>query len=185
MYRQKTVDGVTYKVWDSIEDNCDQDEMGHCLCASDKQDATDNSLSTVDKTVVGAINETQDEVTALQENAQSKSSNDLTTVAKTIIGAINELNTNKATETELNAVREIAQGRTKGYAFDTTAELDAWLADATNTAQLSVGDVLLIRDISVPDAWWDGTTKQILETQQTTLDPITNSEIDELFVIPA
>lgn len=59
-----------------------------------KQDKTDNTLSTTDKTVVGAINEVK---TGVDNNAtaiatkQDKSDNTLTTTTKTVVGAINEL----------------------------------------------------------------------------------------------
>lgn len=55
---------------------------------SDKQDKTDNSLTTTSKTVVGAINE----VNSGLGNKQDKSDNTLTTTSKTIVGAINEIN---------------------------------------------------------------------------------------------
>lgn len=73
--------------------------------------------------------------------------------------------------TSINEVVQVAQGKTACYVFDTTEDLDTWLADSTNTAILRTGDVFLIRDVDVPDWWWDGTTqtKQRLETTKVDL----------------
>lgn len=82
---------------------------------------------------------------------------------------------------DINNVRNIAQGKTRGLVFNTLQELEAWLLSAENVATLNIGDVFLICDLDVPDYWWDGSTTQILETQKTEITTITNSEIDELF----
>ena len=82
---------------------------------------------------------------------------------------------------DINDVRNIAQGKTRGLVFNTVQELEAWLLSAENVATLNIGDVFLIRDLDVPDYWFDGSTKQILETQKTEITTIPNSEIDELF----
>jgi hypothetical protein len=50
-----------------------------------KQDQVDDALNTIDKTVVGAINE-------LKTNKVDKTDDALDTENKTIVGAINELN---------------------------------------------------------------------------------------------
>ncbi|MBQ3087250.1 MAG: hypothetical protein IJC45_07940 [Clostridia bacterium] len=65
----------------------------------------------------------------------------------------------------------VANGKCKSYVFDTVEALDAWLAVQENTEALKTGDVFLIRDVGVPDYWWDaGTgTKQILETTKVDL----------------
>lgn len=65
----------------------------------------------------------------------------------------------------------VANGKCKSYVFDTVDALDAWLAVQENTEALKTGDVFLIRDVGVPDYWWDtGTgTKQILETTKVDL----------------
>ena len=67
---------------------------------SNKQDKTDNNLSTTNKTITGAINE-------LKTNKQDKTDNNLSTTNKTIIGAINELKT-KVDET----FQEVDSGKT-------------------------------------------------------------------------
>ena len=85
-------------------------------------------------------------------------------------------------EDAIGAMAEIAQGKCKSYTFDTVAELEAWLENAENTADLNTGDVFLIRAVDVPDYWWDGetNTKQILETTKVDLSVITNAEIDAI-----
>lgn len=66
-----------------------------------------------------------------------------------------------------NLIEQI-NGKTKGYVFDTNAELQAWLTDE-NKAKLKVGDVLYIKETGYPDYWWDGTSTQYLETQKVDL----------------
>lgn len=85
-----------------------------------------------------------------------------------------------ALEETVDTVTEIAEGKCKSYVFATVDELDTWLTDSTNTAKLKVGDVFLIKAVDVPDYWWDGTEKQILETTKVDLTAITNAEIDQI-----
>lgn len=66
---------------------------------STKQDKTDNSLNTTDKTVVGAINELKTTTDTLNTNKQNITDNSLTTTNKTIPTAINEINTNLSSHT--------------------------------------------------------------------------------------
>lgn len=63
----------------------------------------------------------------------------------------------------------IAKGRATGYVFDTVDDLDLWLKNTENTSKLLLGDNLYVREIGVPDYWWDGSTKQPLETQKVDL----------------
>lgn len=87
-----------------------------------------------------------------------------------------------------NFVNEIANGKCKSYVFDYASKtdpnyikdldaenktvLDDWLEINENTVNLKTGDVFLIRDIGVPDYWWDENTsnKQILETTKVPLE---------------
>lgn len=74
----------------------------------------------------------------------------------------------------------IAKGRATGYVFDTLEELDLWLQDEENTSKLVLGDNLYIRAIGVPDYWWDGKEKQVLETQKVDLaEYVTQEEFNE------
>ena len=68
-----------------------------------------------------------------------------------------------------NTAENIAKGKATGYVFDTLADLELWLLDVNNTAKLVLGDNLYIKATDVPDYWWDGTTKQPLETQKVDL----------------
>lgn len=70
---------------------------------------------------------------------------------------------------EVAEVVKVASGKTASYVFDTVAALDSWLAVAANTANLNKGDVFLIKAVNVPDYWWDGSGKSILETTKVDL----------------
>lgn len=70
----------------------------------------------------------------------------------------------------------IAKGRATGYVFDTLGELDNWLSISENTSKLVLGDNLYIREIGVPDYWWDGTSKQVLETEKPDLTEYVKKE---------
>lgn len=100
-----------------------------------------------------------------------------------------------ATKAELSAVEVIAKGASRALAFDTSTQLDNWLAgtytrpDGKKKADLQIGDNLLIIARDVPDYWWDGTQKQELETGKVDLTAyvkssdiaaITNIEIDAI-----
>ena len=70
----------------------------------------------------------------------------------------------------------IAKGRATGYVFDTVEELDNWLLVEENTSKLVLGDNLYIRTVGVPDYWWDGTNKQVLETEKPDLTEYAKKE---------
>jgi hypothetical protein len=76
---------------------------------SSKQDKTDNSLSTTNKTITGAINELKTKVDGIDiSGKQNATDNSLSTTNKTIVGAINELfqNANNGKELIANAIGE-------------------------------------------------------------------------------
>lgn len=81
-----------------------------------------------------------------------------------------------ATKKEVSTVESIAKGRATGYVFDTLSDLETWLEDSENTAKLVLGDNLYIRTTDVPDYWWDGAEKQILETQKVDLTEYAKTE---------
>ena len=83
----------------------------------------------------------------------------LNTTSKTIVNAINEIS-NIADD-----ARSIALGATKSFVFDTEADMEDWLDDPLNVDYLEVGNYLLIRELSVPDYWWDGTKALELEVK--------------------
>lgn len=96
-----------------------------------------------------------------------------------LVGAVNEVcgeladKADRAELQEVNAAameaQAIAKGRATGYVFDTEEDLALWLAEDSHVAALVVGDNLYIRDLGVPDYWWDGAQKQPLETQKVEL----------------
>lgn len=96
-------EGVSWSQTDVRAGGTDQDAATHSLAA--KQNATDNNLTTTDKTIVGAINELRNSITNVRAGGiaqysiddsltakQNATDNNLTTTDKTIVGAINELN---------------------------------------------------------------------------------------------
>lgn len=89
------------------------------------------------------------------------------TIEKTISGAVNE-------------VRTIAIGATICYVFDTEASMEAWLEIPANVAILQVGNNLLIREVSVPDYWWDGFEALELEVKIDLSNYYNKSEITSL-----
>ncbi|KAA6388593.1 MAG: hypothetical protein EZS28_015881 [Streblomastix strix] len=66
---------------------------------------------------------------------------------------------------QLQEVRDIASGKSKGYVFATTQEMNMWMEDQENVAKLAIGDKLYIVDKEVMDYWWDGTSLRALETE--------------------
>lgn len=70
----------------------------------------------------------------------------------------------------------IAKGRATGYVFDTLEDLDNWLSVSENVSKLVLGDNLYIRAIGVPDYWWDGSSKQVLETEKPDLTEYAKKE---------
>ncbi|KAA6387918.1 MAG: hypothetical protein EZS28_016555 [Streblomastix strix] len=66
---------------------------------------------------------------------------------------------------QLQEVRDIASGRSRGYVFDSLQDLNNQMAIPDNVANLVIGDNLYIVDQQVTDYWWDGTQLRELETQ--------------------
>ena len=86
------------------------------------------------------------------------------------LSAVVETN-RKYCDENLNKATAIAKGRSTGYVFDTEEELNNWLSVSENTDKLVLGDNLYIRDVGVPDRWWDGSASYQLETQKVDLSP--------------
>lgn len=101
---------------------------------------------------------------------------------KSDVGHTHEISNVNGLQTKLDNMVAVAEGKRASYVFDTVDEMNTWVANTSNTANLKTGDVFLIRAIDVPDYWWDGTTStpQILETTKVDLTAITNSEIDTI-----
>lgn len=98
-------------------------------------------------------------------------------------GLGNNIHETYATREELITAEAIAKGRATGYVFDTVSDLDLWLQDESNVSKLVLGDNFYIREVDVPDYWWDGTEKQQLETQKVDLSEYyTKKETDGALV---
>ncbi|KAA6362860.1 MAG: hypothetical protein EZS28_041613, partial [Streblomastix strix] len=69
------------------------------------------------------------------------------------------------TQPQLQEVRDIAQGKSKGYVFATTDEMNTWMEDQENVAKLSISDNLYIVDKQVIDYWRDCINLRVLETE--------------------
>ena len=91
--------------------------------------------------------------------------------------------TNISIKNQLDVVEAIAKGRATGYVFDSVADLDLWLQDENNVSKLVLGDNFYIREVDVPDYWWDGTERQQLETQKVDLSEYyTKTEVDDEYI---
>ena len=84
----------------------------------------------------------------------------------------------KITEAQLNeTVRQITekiQLKSRTYSFNTTSEMTSWLQSLSleQIKELHLGDVFLIRDIGVPDYWWDP-----ISTEATTIAEYMDKDI--------
>lgn len=58
-------------------------------------------------------------------------------------------------ETAITKVREIAEGKCKSYVLDDKAALIDWLTNYADPEELKTGDVFLLREVNVPDYWWE------------------------------
>ena len=94
---------------------------------------------------------------------------------------------------ELKKLEEIANGKCKTYVktFRSQSDpnyilgtgdnevLDIWLTQV-DTSQFKVGDVFLIKDVGVPDYWWNGSGISELETTKVPLENYyTKTEVDQ------
>lgn len=80
-------------------------------------------------------------------------------------------------DTRIDEVEAIAKGKGQGYVFDTEAEMYAWLE--THATDLTVGSALYIREVDVPDYWWDGSKACVLETQKVDLSEYATKEYSD------
>ena len=54
---------------------------------------------------------------------------------------------------KVDVATNISKGRNQAHVFNTTAEMEAWIADSANKGQWHVGDNIYIVQTDVPD-WW-------------------------------
>lgn len=69
-------------------------------------------------------------------------------------------------------------GSAPGLVFDTVADMEAYVAE--HAAELKVGQNLYIREVDVPDYWWDGKAVQELEVKVDLSGYAKQAEVDSL-----
>lgn len=141
----------------SLEDYAKKEDVNKAL--DGKQDVLEQFVESVNG-YSGEVTLSASDVKALPDS----------TVIPTVPTKISAF-TNDADYATRSYVSEILGGKCTAYTFGTITDLDAFLEDAENVAKLNTGDLLYIRDVGVPDYWWDGETqnKQILETTKVDL----------------
>lgn len=112
------------------------------------QTKSDNSLDTVNKTVVGGINELKDQTILNYENIQNAEED------------ITEIKQDYATKQFVNDLYStISMGGHKSIVFDTKQQFLDWLngtytrTDGILPNSLNIGDMILIIEKDVPDYW--------------------------------
>lgn len=75
-------------------------------------------------------------------------------------GKLEEVNTS------IERAMAVAQGKSAGLVFNTSAELIAYIAVPANAEKFRLGDQFLIKAMDVPDYWWDNT----VTTEQTDIE---------------
>lgn len=94
----------------------------------------------------------------------------------------------KLTDIEAKADKaiEIANGAHVGIVFDSTAQLNAWIAgtyvrpDGQVPADLNVGASIYIRAVNEPDYWWDGKTYYAQEDKTNLDDYVAKTDITQV-----
>ena len=147
-------------------------------------------LAEIDEAITTA-NETVEEIITAKENGEFKgekgdnyviTDDDIKTISSNAVSEVEQY-----IQPQINEIKEtseraetIAKGRATGYVFNTIEDLNLWLQNAENTNKLVLGDNLYIRAVGVPDYWWDGFEKQVLETQKVDLSEYVKSvELNE------
>lgn len=94
--------------------------------------------------------------------------------------ALNEISsTLQEVQETANEAEAIARGKATSYTFETLTALDDWLEVSENVAKLHIGDNLYINDVGVPDYWWNGEARMILESEKPDMsDYYSKDEID-------
>lgn len=140
---------------------------------TNKQNKTDNALTTESKQVVGAINEhdlkinthntrlnnIDNDIIQLESTKQNKSDNNLTTTSKNVVGAINEVNA-KAEGSEHAYVISTANGKNPNFvsdAYDITAtQIELQDGSIVLIADIKTGTDIYVLEEGVSDRWYSG-----------------------------
>ena len=72
-------------------------------------------------------------------------------------------------QSTLDTIDSRVDGANPALVFDTQAAMNTWLSNSSNTATLKTGQNLYIRELNVPDCWWDGSKACELETAKVDL----------------
>lgn len=152
------------------------------------QKKQDNSLGTVNKTVVGGINELKDQAQLNAQNVQN------------VENEVEDVKQNYATKDFVNNLyATISMGGHKSVVFDTKQQFLNWLngtyhrPDDLTPQNLMIGDMILIKESGVPDYWVSSKSTPMtindfteyeakIEVQEITIDDesITENESGEL-----
>lgn len=168
-FLQKTDDGTA---WASIDLSSKADTngtypdmtVGNATNATTAQSATTATSATTAETATNATNATH-AINADKATSDVEGNAILSTYAK--ITALNETNaTLQEVQEKANEADAIARGKATSYVFETLTALDDWLEVPENVAKLHVGDNFYIEDVGVPDYWWNGEARMVLESEK-------------------
>lgn len=138
--------------------------VGNAANATTAQRATTAASATTAETATNATNATH--ATSADKATSDIEGNAILSTYATIT-ALNGLSaTLQEVQETANEAEAIARGKATSYAFETLTALDDWLEVPENVAKLHVGDNLYIDDVGVPDYWWNGETRMILESEK-------------------
>lgn len=103
------------------------------------------------------------------EDSAETAANEAARATNNILNGVSTHNADSASHQDIRQgireVENIAKGRNHAVVFDTFSAMTEWLKVASNVATLEIGTNLYIRELNVPDYWWDGTTYQELEVE--------------------
>ncbi|KAA6369355.1 MAG: hypothetical protein EZS28_035118, partial [Streblomastix strix] len=143
---------------DQIDTYNKQEDDNKLLLKADKTELADYVDLTSAQTITG-----QKQFGIISVSSISKlNKNDASIL---LAGGIDMLVSSLVSQPQLQEVRDIASGKSKGYVFATTEEMNTWMEDQENVAKLAIGDNLYIVYKQVMDYWWDGSNLRALETE--------------------
>ena len=79
-------------------------------------------------------------------------------------------------KSDVDKVKNIAEGASAAKVFNTKEELEEWLAISGNPETLKKGQNIYIVAKDTPDYWWDGTGLQELETGKVIIEELSYDE---------
>ena len=135
---------------------------------------TDTKSQTVNNKQLSSSNQIKDG-TLLSKSGNTLTFPDTTSTLATksdITSATNSLATQSSladVSSNLSALEARVNGMQPAIVFDTLDAMSAWLADSAHTASLVTGTNLFIKELNVPDYWWNGSSASELETAKTDL----------------